>query len=58
MLISINKNKANNLRNGCTKKKLNTTLGKTDIQVPRDRNSSFNPMIIKKGQNTAEEIKM
>jgi len=36
------KSKANNLRNGYTKKKLKTTLGETEIQVPRDRESSFN----------------
>ena len=50
------KSKANNLRNGYTKKKLKTTLGKTEIQVPRDRNSSFNPMIIKKRQSTIDGV--
>lgn len=50
------KSKANNLRNGYTKKTLKTTLGETEIQVPRDRNSSFNPMIIKKRQSTAEGV--
>ena len=48
--------KTTNLRNGYTKKKLKTTLGETEIQVPRDRESSFNPMIIKKRQSTTEGI--
>ena len=43
-----------NVRNGYTSKKLKTTLGETTIQVPRDRESSFNPMLIKKRQNTAD----
>ena len=42
------KSKANNLRNGYTKKKLKTTLGETAIQVLRERDSSFSPMIVKK----------
>lgn len=42
------KSKSTNLRNGYTKKKLKTTLGETEINVPRDRESSFNPMIVKK----------
>jgi len=45
-----------NTRNGYTSKKLKTTLGETIIQVPRDRESSFNPMLIKKRQSTAEGI--
>lgn len=31
------KSKGTNLRNGYTKKKLKTTLGETEIHVPRDR---------------------
>ena len=45
-----------NTRNGYTSKKLKTTLGETTIQVPRDRDSSFNPMLIKKRQSTAEGL--
>jgi len=45
-----------NTRNGYTSKKLKTTLGETLIQVPRDRESSFNPMLIKKRQSTAEGV--
>jgi len=50
------KSKENNLRNGYTKKKLKSTLGETEIQVPRDRNSSFNPLIVKKRESTTEGI--
>ena len=50
------KSKSDNLRNGYTKKKLKTTLGETEIQVPRDRNSSFNPMIVKKRESTADGV--
>jgi len=45
-----------NARNGYTSKKIKTTLGETTIQVPRDRESSFNPMLIKKRESTADGI--
>ncbi len=45
-----------NSRNGYTSKKIKTTLGETIIQVPRDRESSFNPMLIKKRESTADGI--
>jgi transposase-like protein len=50
------KSKSTNQRNGYTKKKLKTTLGETQIQVPRDRESSFNPMIVKKRESATEGI--
>ena len=50
------KSKASNLRNGYTKKKLKSVLGETEIQVPRDRDSSFNPLIVKKRESTTEGI--
>ena len=37
-----------NYRNGYTKKTVKTQLGKVEIQVPRDRNGSFEPKIIGK----------
>jgi len=45
-----------NARNGYTSKKIKTTLGETTIQIPRDRESSFNPMLIKKRESTADGI--
>jgi len=50
------KSKSANQRNGYTTKKLKTTLGETQIQVPRDRDSSFNPMIVKKRESATEGI--
>ena len=46
-----------NTRNGYTSKKLKTTLGETTIQVPRDRDSSFNPMLIKKTSKYSRRIR-
>ena len=37
-----------NSRNGYSKKKIKTEYGKTEINVPRDRDSSFDPVIVPK----------
>ena len=47
---------AGNQRNGYTKKKLKTTLGETEIQVLRDRDSSFSPMIVKKRESATDGV--
>jgi len=39
-----------NSRNGKTKKTLKTDHGDLPIEIPRDRNSDFEPQIVKKGQ--------
>lgn len=39
-----------NSRNGTTPKTLLTNLGEIPVDVPRDRNSSFDPLIVEKGQ--------
>jgi len=39
-----------NSRNGYSSKKLKGDHGEIDLQTPRDRNSSFEPQLIKKGQ--------
>ena len=39
-----------NSRNGKSSKTLKTDYGELDISVPRDRNSEFEPRIVKKGQ--------
>jgi len=41
---------ANNNRNGSSSKTLKTEDGEISIEVPRDRESSFEPVLIKKGQ--------
>lgn len=37
-----------NSRNGKSKKTLKNDNGEIDIEVPRDRNGSFDPIIVKK----------
>ncbi len=39
-----------NSRNGCTIKKINCFYGSLNISVPRDRNGTFDPKLIKKRQ--------
>ena len=43
-------------RNGYKSKRINSSYGSMDIQVPQDRNSSFNPKIVKKRQKDISEI--
>src|SRR5690554_7710778 len=40
-----------NSRNGYPTKKLKGDHGEIELQTPRDRNSSFEPQLIKKGQS-------
>lgn len=50
------KARTDNARNGYGKKKIKTSLGETEIQVPRDRKSSFNPMIVPKRGNMIDGV--
>ena len=44
--------KENNTRNGhCKEKSVQTKYGSIKVKTPRDRNGSFDPVIIEKGQN-------
>lgn len=45
-----------NSRNGYTSKKVKTALGESIIQVPRDREASFNPMLVAKRTNMVDAI--
>jgi putative transposase len=45
-----------NYRNGHTRKKIKTSLGATEVIVPRDRDATFNPMIIPKRKSMVEGI--
>lgn len=47
---------ASNARNGFTKKKVRTSFGESEIQVPRDRESSFNPMLVPKRTSMVDGI--
>jgi transposase-like protein len=45
-----------NARNGYGKKKLRNQFGQTAIQVPRDRNSTFEPVLVPKRKNIADGV--
>ena len=45
-----------NVRNGHSKKKIKTSFGESDIAVPRDREASFNPMIVPKRGNMVDGL--
>ncbi len=48
--------KTDNSRNGHTKKKVRSDLGEMDLSIPRDRNSNFEPVVVKKHQNDVSGI--
>jgi len=50
------KAKEDNTRNGYSKKKVRTSFGESQITVPRDRDASFNPMIVPKRGNMVDGI--
>ena len=45
-----------NARNGFAKKKVKTSYGESEIQVPRDREATFNPMLIPKRKSIVDGI--
>jgi len=45
-----------NVRNGSIDKTIRNSFGQTKIKVPRDRNGSFNPMIVPKRKSMAEGL--
>jgi transposase-like protein len=45
-----------NSRNGRTSKKVKTKLGEVELNVPRDRNSTFEPVLVPKRSRTVEGI--
>lgn len=40
-----------NYRNGSSKKKVKSNLGQLELNIPRDRNGEFEPMIVPKTSN-------
>ena len=50
------KSTAANARNGFSNKRIKTSFGESEIQVPRDRDASFNPMIIPKRQSMVDGL--
>lgn len=47
---------ADNSRNGYKSKQVNTSCGSMEIKVPQDRNSSFEPRIVRKRQKDISEV--
>jgi putative transposase len=45
-----------NTRNGHSKKKLRNSYGEIEIQVPRDRKSTFDPVLVPKRRNIADGV--
>lgn len=50
------KTSSSNNRNGYTSKKIKTSFGASDIQVPRDRDASFDPMLVPKRHSMIDGI--
>ncbi|WP_168796395.1 IS256 family transposase [Flagellimonas onchidii] len=50
------KNSSANARNGTSNKKLKSTYGESQLKVPRDRDGSFEPVEVPKGQSMASPI--
>jgi transposase-like protein len=50
------KTSSSNSRNGYTSKRVKTSFGESELQVPRDREASFNPMLVPKRQNIIDGI--
>lgn len=50
------KTSSGNARNGTSTKQVKTSFGETAIQVPRDREASFNPMLLPKRQSMADGL--
>jgi len=48
--------KDNNYRNGHSSKQIRTSLGETEIAVPRDRDATFNPMIVPKRKSMVDGV--
>jgi len=49
-------NDGSNSRNGYGKKRIKTSFGESEIKVPRDRDASFNPMIVPKREGMAQGL--
>lgn len=49
-------NNSGNSRNGYSKKGVKTRYGKSEIDIPRDRNGEFEPQIVKKYESTSNQL--
>lgn len=46
----------NNSRNGKTSKTVRTDVGEVDLEIPRDRESSFQPQVVKKHERNISDL--
>ena len=53
---SVAGNNTGNSRNGYNKKTIQTKFGKTEVEIPRDRNGEFKPRIIGKYEKTSNQL--
>ncbi len=53
---AIKGNNSGNSRNGSYGKKVKTSQGEIEVQIPRDRNSEFDPLVLPKGQTTTAKV--
>jgi len=49
-------NNSGNSRNGTNQKTISTQYGETEIEIPRDRNGTFDPKIVPKYQKNGKDI--
>lgn len=49
-------NNTGNSRNGYSKKSVKTRFGKSEIDIPRDRNGEFEPQVVKKYETTSNQL--
>ena len=52
----ISGNNSVNSRNGFNRKTISTQHGETEIEIPRDRNGSFEPQVVPKYQTKSQNI--
>ncbi len=52
----INREEQSDYRNGTKRKQVNTSYGSMTIDVPQDRNSTFEPQVVKKRQKDISGI--
>ena len=52
-----NSNSKRNYRNGYNKKNLKSKYGEIEVSIPRDRNSTFEPKLVRKRQRLLYQLK-
>lgn len=52
----VNRDEQSDYRNGTKRKQVNTSYGSRTLDVPQDRNSTFEPQIVKKRQKDISDI--